>query len=205
MMTTSDIKARNGVWTPWAQVLCVECDYAALKNSPRAQHYDKHLQAVTAMNRTAEVACPEGNLLGVCDTCRCKCWVRTDVALLQQVGFKSAELDWEGPFGWALEQTGGMCAALVFSTETREVVVTAMDGDFFVGEYARAAEDEERWIDALRTWQSESFYRDDAMKATGDLAALVEQCARKAIEFVHNAIDKAVPRYQLASGEAETE
>lgn len=32
-----DTKARNGVWTPWAQILCVECDYTALKDGPRAQ------------------------------------------------------------------------------------------------------------------------------------------------------------------------
>ena len=110
-MTTIDnvsaTKARNGVWTPWAQVLCVECDYLGLKDSPRAPHYDKHLKAVAAMNRTEEVPQPEGDQLGACNTCHCTCWVRKDVALIQQVGFKAAELDWEGPFGWALEQTGG--------------------------------------------------------------------------------------------------
>jgi len=181
-MTTSDTKARNGVWTPWAQVLCVECEYAALKDSPRAQHYGKRLKAVAAMNRTEEVGHPEGHLIGSCDNCHCTCWVRDDVALLQQVGFKSSDLDWEGPFGWELQQTGGMCAALVFSTETHEIVVTAMDGEFFVGEYKQPVEE---WNDPIRSWQSESLYRGDAMKPTGDLAALVDQCARKVIEFVH--------------------
>lgn len=97
-MSAEPTKARNGVWTPWAQVLCVECDYAGLKNSPRAQHYPKHLQVVAAMNRTEEVARPEGHELGICNNCQCPCWTRTDVALLQQVGFRSSDLDWEGPF-----------------------------------------------------------------------------------------------------------
>jgi hypothetical protein len=187
-VNASIIKARNGTWTPWAQVLCVECDYAALKDSPRAQHYDKHLKAVAAMNRTEEVPQPEGDQLGTCNTCRCACWVRSDVALIQQVGFKASDLDWEGPFGWALEQTGGMCAALVFTTATndREIVVTAMDGDLFIGEYKTVADNDERWMDAIRTWQSDSLYQDDEMKPEAELAVLVEACARKAIDFIRN-------------------
>jgi len=187
-MLTNATKARNGVWTPWSLVLCVECDYAALKDGPRATHYDKHLQAVAAMNRTEEVEHPEGHQLGVCNICHCACWVRNDVALLQQVGFSSSDLDWEGPFSWQLQQTGGMCCALVFQTDDREVVVTAMDGEFFVGEYRRIADDsnEEPWIDAIRTWQSDSLYRDDEMKPAAELGVMVEACARKAIEFIRN-------------------
>lgn len=187
-MTETEFKARNGAWTPWAQVLCVECDYAALKDSPRAQHYARRFKVVAAMKRTEEVPCPNGNLLGVCDNCHCECWVRSDVALLQQVGFKTSELDWEGPFGWTLQQTGGMCAALVFSTETHEIVVTAMDGDIFVGEYPQPVEE---WANPRRSWQSESLYRDDALRPTGDLTAMVEQCTRKVIEFVNNPLPDA--------------
>ncbi len=191
MSVASDVpatKARNGVWTPWAEVLCVECDYAALKASPRAQHYEKHLKTVAAMDRTAEVERPDGHELGVCNECQRPCWTRTDVALLQQVGFRSSDLDWEGPFGWALQQTGGMCCSLVFQTDTREIVVTAMDGYFFIGEYRRIPDDsnEEPWMDAIRTWQSESLYADDELKSSTDLGALADQCARKVIEFVRN-------------------
>lgn len=178
--------ARNGVWTPWAEVLCVECDYAALKDSPRAEHYAKHLQSVSAMDRTAEVARPDGDLMGVCNNCRCKCWVRQDVALLQKVGYKSSDLDWEGPFGWALEQTGGMCAALVFTTEGREIVVTAMDGEFFVGEYENTDDEDERWNEHVRMWKSESLYDGDELKDETSLTAMVEACARQVIAFVHS-------------------
>ena len=186
MTTTSNSsnpKARNGVWTPWAQVLCVECDYAALKDGPRAKHYDKHLKAVAAMNRTEEVDQPDGHQLGQCNTCHCACWVRDDVALLQQVGFKSSDLDWEGPFGWALQQTGGMCAALVFTADDREIVVTAMDSSFFIGEYKPPVEE---WNNPNRSWESDSLYQDNEMKPAAELAVLVEACARKVIEFVHN-------------------
>jgi len=207
MTTTTEIKARNGVWTPWAEVLCVECDYAALKNSPRAQHYAKRLAAVAAMARTEEVARPEGDLMGVCNDCRCKCWVRKDVALLQQVGYKASELDWEGPFGWSLEQTGGMCAALVFATEGREIVVTAMDGEFFVGEYENTDDEDERWSTHIRTWTSASLYEGDELKDASALAVLVDACARQVIAFVRSRADGGPPvtekewqdRYEITS------
>jgi hypothetical protein len=185
--TATVTKARNGVWTPWARVLCVECDYAALKDSPRAAHYDKHLQAVAAMNRTEEVPQPDGHELATCDTCRCPCWTRTDVALLQQVGLRSSDIDWEGPFGWELEQTGGMCCALVFETEGREVVVTAMDGEFFVGEYKLVDEDDDdRWTDPLHTWKSESLYAGEDLRPSAELGALADQCARKVVDFIRH-------------------
>jgi hypothetical protein len=138
------------------------------------------------MDRTAEVERADGDLLGSCDVCRCACWVRTDVALLQRVGFKASDLDWDGPFGWSLQQTGGMCAALVFTTEGREVVVTAMDGDFFIGEYTCVEGDDPNWNEPIRQWQSASLYEGDDMKSAELLEAMVEECARKAIEFVRS-------------------
>lgn len=183
MNTTA--QARLGVWTPWALVLCVECDYVALKDGPRAQHHASRLKTLAKTKRTEEVICPDGHLIAQCDTCHCACWVRDDVALLQQVGYKSSDLDWEGPFGWTLQQTGGMCAALVFSTETAEIVVTAMDGEFFIGEYKQPVEE---WVDPHRMWKSASLYvsddRGSAMKNGAALEALVEESVRKVIEFV---------------------
>src|SRR6185295_565135 len=181
VMTTEIItKARNGVWTPWAQVLCIECDYRALKNSgDHADRYAKHLHALESKDRTAEVPREDGNQLGYCDTCRTRCWARSDVALLQQVGFRSSDLDWDGPFGWSLQQTGGMCAALVFTIDGREIVVTAMDGFFYVGEYARAEGADSDWDSPIRTWQSGPFGEADTQ-----LAALVEQCAGTVIEWL---------------------
>jgi hypothetical protein len=175
-------KARHGAWTPWAAVLCVECEYATLQGQAS---YPRRLQALKSMQRAAEVGCPEGDLEAVCNTCRCACWVRSDVALLQQIGYQTSELDWEGPFGWALEQTGGMCSALVLATAKHEIVVTAMDGDFFIGAYAKGDDSDERWMEPLRTWQSEALYEDSVLKPEALLKTLVEQCAKKAIEFIY--------------------
>lgn len=181
-------RACHGIWTPWARVLCAECDYADLKDTQRWKSYPQRFRTVIAMNRTAVVDQPEGNALATCDACQCPCWARSDVVLLQQVGYKASELDWEGPFGWELEQTGGMCCALVFSTEGREIVVTAMDGEFMVGEYVLLKDDEDgdRWIDPLRLWTSASLYADGELKDAAALEAMVEECARKVIEFVRS-------------------
>jgi hypothetical protein len=186
------VKARNGAWTPWAAVLCVECEFADLKSTSHSEFYARRLQVVAALARTETVEQPDGDLLGICNNCQCTCWVRDDVALLQQVGFKASDLDWEGPFGWALQQTGGMCAALVFTADKREIVVTAMDGEFYVGEYVQPEnEDEQCWDSALRMWKSEVFYVDGEMKSRDALTAMVEECARKAIEFIRQPVATA--------------
>jgi hypothetical protein len=200
-MSNETVKARQGAWTPWARILCVECEYAVLKDSSRGQSYATRFKAVTAMERTAEVARPDGNLLASCDECRCTCWVRDDVALLQQVGFKSSDLDWEGPFGWALQQTGGMCSALVFTTEGREIVVTAMDSEFFIGEYACVDGEASEWNESIRRWKSESLYEDDELKDTRALEAMVDECARKVIEFIRQPIAPAPA--QVENGDAK--
>ena len=187
-MSSETVKARQGAWTPWAAVVCVECEYTDLKNSSRGEVYARRLQLVAALDRTAEVERPEGQLLARCNECRSPCWVRDDVALLQQVGFKSSDLDWEGPFGWALQQTGGMCAALVFSTEDREIVVTAMDGEFFVGEYAHVDGQATDWDESIRRWKSESLYEGDELKPAAVLTSMVEECARKVIEFIRQPV-----------------
>lgn len=176
-------QARRGTWTPWASVLCVECEHTELKDGPSGQHYKTRLAAVSKMERTEEVTRPDGQLCATCDKCRCQCWVRDDVALLQQVGYETSDLDWEGPFGWALQQTGGMCAALVYTTEDREIVVTAMDGYFYIGEYPLTNPE---WDHATRSWKSASFYEGRELKISG-LADLVSECAHKVIEFVRSA------------------
>ena len=183
-MSSETVKARQGAWTPWAAVVCVECEHTDLKSSSRGEVYARRLKVISALDRTAEVERPDGLLRATCNECRSACWVRDDVALLQQVGYKTSDLDWEGPFGWALQQTGGMCAALVFSTEGRQIVVTAMDGEFYIGEYAHTEGEEDSWDRPMRTWQSASLYKDNELKSEPALTAMVEECARKVIEFI---------------------
>jgi hypothetical protein len=181
----------------------LECDYEAIKDSRLAEIYAHHFESISKMQRSAEVACPEGESLATCDECKCACWVRDDVALLQRVGFRSADLDWKGPFGWRLEQTGGMCAALVFTTDAREIVVTAMDGMFLVGEYERVSGDESSWDDCLRAWESAPFFRDEDEPLTPDeMESLVAECARQVLEFVRHPTPTDADReaHQAAAG-----
>jgi len=196
--------ARLGVWTPWATVWCVECDYAQIKDSQRAAIYARHLESISKMPRTALVTCPEGEMLALCDQCHCQCWTRDDVALLQRVGFAASELDPDGPFGWALEQTGGMCAALIFKVETatREIVATAMDGKFLLGEYHKDATGESLWEHPLRLWESPSFYRDDEIVSAPELESMVRDCARLVVEFARNpvSLDAVREEHQAAAG-----
>ncbi len=157
------VYAHQGVWTPWARVLCLSCDLKDITegaNKHRATTYAKHVDAIKNLGedgRQKLVPQPEGELLGWCDSCRGRCWVRADVAMCQAVGFAMSDLDWEGDHGWRLDQTGGMCCALVVTylpyfdendKPTREIVFTAMDG-LFAAEYDTSAEDFE-WVDHLR-------------------------------------------------------
>ena len=188
--SSEPVKARQGAWTPWAAVVCVECEHVDLKSSSRGEIYARRLKVVEALDGTLEVERPhDDQLLGSCNECRRPCWVRDDVALLQRVGYKSSDLDWEGPFGWALQQTGGMCAALVFSTDGRQIVVTAMDGAFYVGEYAHTEDGEDCWDRPLRTWESLPWYDAGTAKSSSELVALIEECARKVVEFVHQPVE----------------
>lgn len=184
--SNAPITARRGVWTPWAQVLCIECDHKVLTTTERGRTYARHLDTIDKLDRAELVEADEYEALAKCDECRAVCWVRFDVGMLQSVMFRASDLDWEGPWGAELEQTGGMCAALVFSTaDNRKVVVTAMEGQFSVGEYL-----DECWDDEVRTWEGPSFYSDEDGQVgyrVGEavLAALADECARKVIELIN--------------------
>jgi hypothetical protein len=170
-------KARLGAWTPWAQVLCNECDYACLKST---QTFEARREQLASMDRSEEVAQPDpDSLAGTCDSCGRPCWVRDDVALLQQVGRRAGEL---GAAGFVLEQTGGMCAALSAEAGDRRICLTAMDGGFMLGEY-ELNRGEEWWEHLVRTWDSGQIYEDGAWKG---VEGAIEECARKVVEFIHH-------------------
>jgi hypothetical protein len=173
------MKARNGAWTPWARVLCDDCDYDSLKNSPSASVFASRVQSLASRSRQKKIEQPDSEtLIGTCDGCGCKCWVRDDVALLQRISAKTTDLG--GPTSH-MEQTGGMCAALAIDTEHNRIRITAMDGGFAVCEYERI--DGEWWDHLRRTWDSAMLFEDGAWKADRVLKAAIEECARKVIEF----------------------
>lgn len=172
VVTSDNLKVKQGCFTPWAAIVCLGCDKKGLEETPGRAHYEKRLAKLRALDAEALVDCPEGDLLAMCDTCREPCWVRADVAILQRLGYRISELDWEGPHGWRIAQTGGMCAALIMTTTVtpanREIVATAMDGPLYIGEY-----DSEEWVDPIRSEEIESSTdRDpDALREAIDCAA----------------------------------
>lgn len=176
--------ARHGVWTPWSEVLCVVCDFEGIQ--PRwVSAYPERYEAVKNMNREELVAAGDYESLAVCDKCQSACWVRFDVAVCQRVGRTAGALGNVDMVG-ALEQTGGMCCALVVGGETadRQFVVTAMDGGVALGEYERTDEPEGEpidWQDPVRMFELE-FATVDGEYVEVDEA--VERMARVLIQWM---------------------
>jgi len=96
-----------GIWTPWAQTLCVPCHNGTKGQStlrpfaPREPHESERRGAL-------------------CDTCGCEITLDADVAVL---GWLRRRL-----CGGRLEQTGGMCSALVYPRPDGRVIVATVDG-----------------------------------------------------------------------------
>jgi len=178
--------ARRGTWTPWAQVLCAECDYTQLADSERTAQYSNRLASLARIDRTQQVECPDGDSLATCDGCGHQCWTRDDVAILQRVGLATSTLWLEGPLRWGLQQTGGMCSALVFSTDTRQIVVSAMDDTIVVGEYVK--DEESSWDDPLRLWESAPIYDRVARMPDCDIESAINASARTVIEFLRASV-----------------
>jgi len=94
---------KAGVFTPWAQILCVACNNALVaQGDARAREM-----------KTPEV---EGQHNATCDTCGIDVRVpRDDVAVCQRFARET---------GMELWQTGGMCVAAGFAAAGREILVT---------------------------------------------------------------------------------
>lgn len=113
-MTTTPMSSLPGVWTPWADVLCVPCHSRALDLRHATACYDTHVPG------------------GACDACGVEILLPPTVAPL-------AWLRRQVP-GGQMAQTGGMCAALIFQRngEDRLVIGAAVeDGEavFSAGVY----------------------------------------------------------------------
>jgi hypothetical protein len=91
-----------------------------------------------------------------------------------------------------------MCSALVLTTDARIVVVTAMDGDFTVGEYASC---DEEWTDPRRHWQSSPLPLDDDDQIDeARIGELVTMCATVAVGLIQSADPRE--EHQSAAGAA---
>jgi hypothetical protein len=106
-----------GVWTPWAQILCRAC-HDSLPSDATAKRKINWPEGEKA----------EGDDLCLCTECGRSIWVAADIAQLARLHTN---------VGGELEQTGGMCAALVIPRGDKgTVVVTNLDGPLSIGRYA---------------------------------------------------------------------
>jgi len=135
--------ARRGVWTPWAEVLCLPCDYARRPPETTTERWPTRKRAADpeallpsgyGEEDAAIIAEPS-----VCDGCSAPCWVRCDVAALQALRYALADMTWTDDTipGAVMNQTGGMCCALTLTVAGHEIVATegmAADG-LYVGVY----------------------------------------------------------------------
>lgn len=151
--------ARYGLWTPWAEVLCLPCDYEvhadqiAARGRERAADPGKLLTAAEYYGDRIDAAYygGGGGAPATCDRCQAACWVRHAVTLLQRLRFALGEATWDDDTipGAELRQTGGMCSALVLTVHGREIVATDAEGErtpegLYLGVYA-----DEEWTEAI--------------------------------------------------------
>ncbi len=106
------MKARKGIWTPWAQVLCHECHGptlvgGAFDGSSTSLRGFAGKEAITNINHAFIEATP-------CNDCGAMCWVRLDVARLNTLRLALKELT-DDRLMSDLAQTGGMCCGLTIT------------------------------------------------------------------------------------------
>ena len=136
--------ALPGIWTPWATVVCYRC-HGPSKKTARAITND-----VILKNSEPRQGIPEGDFdwgetITDCDLCAKSIWVMGDAGLL---GSLRPLLQKAAPSAHTeLQQTGGMCAALDVYEDGKQsyprVIVTCLDGPFFIARYESAAMYEE--------------------------------------------------------------
>ena len=123
--------ALPGIWTPWAQVLCGPChgisgpvtDLGPLSVSRRVRGGEPETEG------------DYGERICKCNECGAPIWVRSDIA---KISIISDSINAGTEAKSSLAQTGGMCSAIEVRKKgsPHVVVVTAMDGDYFVAVYA---------------------------------------------------------------------
>ena len=104
----------TGIFTPWAELLCIPCNNACVDSIPQAR---------TVHTDHAESNPTEGHAR--CDRCDAAVYCeREDVVLCQRV--RDAAMTIGGDDGSAIElqQTGGMCVAAGYSTDRHELLIT---------------------------------------------------------------------------------
>lgn len=106
-MEIQTIKAKTGIWTPWAQVLCMDCHGTIVDN--KGMLSEGTLKTYNELRPLQEF-----NTITTCDKCKCEIQMDDGIAeehnivlALQALGFKAN-----------MDQTGGMCSAASVDLDT---------------------------------------------------------------------------------------
>lgn len=125
------MSAVRGLWTPWADVLCLDCHGPSLvgRGAFPDNVWAARLELVTPTDS-------EG--MTRCDKCKCEIVVRKDVAELRELGHAVKKaFDGDPRLKEArMWQTGGMCAALGLMCRDGSILqftnLDTPDGEFCV-------------------------------------------------------------------------
>ena len=117
---------KPAIWCPWAEVLCYSCHGSTFNGyGETIVMSDPEFAEYSALQPKQ----PEQGA-GWCDRCGCEAWVPEPLDTLQRIRNK---------VGGQLDQTGGMCSALIVSDDiygdAPHFFVTALDGPIVVGSY----------------------------------------------------------------------
>jgi len=107
----------TGVWTPWAQIQCVEC----VDTSNSMWRGDVAAIAEVRPREDWEAA-------GICDECGARIWISEEIAAEQRLVKELVKLDIPA----RMQQTGGMCSAAEVwkADESAYIMATEMgEGD----------------------------------------------------------------------------
>lgn len=136
--------ALRGLWTPWADVVCLKC------HGPSFGSFREPMPPGEFAERSVEwIEGEPGQVPTVCDKCRALIWVRSDVALLNNLRLAIGETSWEDDSwgGSSMMQMGGMCCGLRVQTRKPGVIAVVTDGEapgpdsFMLGLYTEAGWD----------------------------------------------------------------
>jgi hypothetical protein len=150
------MKAKNGLWTPWAMVICYKC------HGPEFGGITLRTLSESQMELEDQViAIKERNKVTFCDKCGCD--IQVDSSVAEEHNFvralRAAGLDAD------MEQTGGMNSACVlYKNHMGPLNENEFDPIYYVtydwdgcGQYAISGSDEEQqWVEG-EDFQTDTF------------------------------------------------
>lgn len=110
-MRIATMKAKSGIWTPWARVVCYECHGPTFKNRDydpeTGSWHDRTLTEEQWEQVRTELEVDEGKRITSCDKCGQKIQVDDSIAAEHNMASRLKEAGIDA----SMAQTGGMCSA----------------------------------------------------------------------------------------------